>query len=57
MAVRARQPDDEGLLKRGGVKIGYEVFGAYTHEPTLTCVAEKLHAKYWGGDLIPGGVS
>ena len=40
-----------------GREIGYEVFGAYTHEPTLTCVAEKLHAKYWGGDLIPGGVS
>jgi pimeloyl-ACP methyl ester carboxylesterase/predicted glycosyltransferase len=29
--MRARQPDDEGLVERGGVKIGYEVFGTGPH--------------------------
>jgi pimeloyl-ACP methyl ester carboxylesterase len=37
--MRARQPDEEGLVERGGVKIGYEVFGAGPQAVVL--------APYW----------
>jgi pimeloyl-ACP methyl ester carboxylesterase/predicted glycosyltransferase len=34
--MRARYPDDEGFVERGGIKVGYEVFGA--GEPALVFV-------------------
>lgn len=37
--MRARQPDDEGLVERDGVKIGYEVFGVGPRTVVL--------APYW----------
>ena len=45
--MRARHPDTEGFIERGGVKIGYEVFGA--GEPAILLLTSWaiVHARQW----------
>ena len=45
--MRARYPDTEGLIERGGVKVGYEVFGA--GEPAILLLTSWaiVHARQW----------
>ena len=45
--MRARYPDVEGFIERGGVKVGYEVFGA--GEPTIVLLTSWaiVHARQW----------
>ncbi len=45
--MRARHPDTEGFIERGGVKVGYEVFGA--GEPTILLLTSWaiVHARQW----------
>ncbi len=45
--MRARYPDTEGFIERGGVKVGYEVFGA--GEPTILLLTSWaiVHARQW----------
>ena len=45
--MRARYPDAEGFIERGGVKVGYEVFGA--GEPTILMLTSWaiVHARQW----------
>jgi pimeloyl-ACP methyl ester carboxylesterase/predicted glycosyltransferase len=46
-AVRARYPDTEGFIERGGVEVGYEVFGA--GEPAILLLTSWaiVHARQW----------
>ena len=46
-AVRARYPDTEGFIERGGVRVGYEVFGA--GEPAILLLTSWaiVHARQW----------
>jgi pimeloyl-ACP methyl ester carboxylesterase/predicted glycosyltransferase len=46
-AMRARYPDTEGFIERGGVKVGYEVFG--TGEPAILLLTSWaiVHARQW----------
>ncbi len=50
--MRARYPDTEGFIERGGVKVGYEVFGA--GEPTILLLTSWaiVHARQWK-DQVP----
>jgi pimeloyl-ACP methyl ester carboxylesterase/predicted glycosyltransferase len=45
--MRARYPDAEGFVERGGVKVGYEVFGA--GEPAILALTSWaiVHARQW----------
>jgi pimeloyl-ACP methyl ester carboxylesterase len=45
--MRARYPDTEGFIERGGVKVGYEVFG--DGEPTILLLTSWaiVHARQW----------
>ena len=45
--MRARHPDTEGFIERGGVKVGYEVFGA--GEPAILLLTSWaiVHARQW----------
>jgi len=45
--MRARYPDAEGFIERGGVKVGYEVFGA--GEPAILMLTSWaiVHARQW----------
>jgi len=45
--MRARYPDAEGFVERGGVKVGYEVFGA--GEPAILLLTSWaiVHARQW----------
>jgi pimeloyl-ACP methyl ester carboxylesterase/predicted glycosyltransferase len=45
--MRARHPDTEGFIERGGVKVGYEVFGA--GEPAIVLLTSWaiVHARQW----------
>ena len=45
--MRARDPDTEGFIERGGVKVGYEVFGA--GEPAILLLTSWaiVHARQW----------
>ena len=45
--MRAKYPDAEGFIERGGVKVGYEVFGA--GEPTILLLTSWaiVHARQW----------
>ena len=45
--MRARYPDTEGLIERGGVNVGYEVFGA--GEPAILLLTSWaiVHARQW----------
>jgi pimeloyl-ACP methyl ester carboxylesterase/predicted glycosyltransferase len=45
--MRARYPDAEGFIERGGVKVGYEVFGA--GEPAILLLTSWaiVHARQW----------
>jgi pimeloyl-ACP methyl ester carboxylesterase/predicted glycosyltransferase len=45
--MRARYPDAEGFIERGGVKVGYEVFG--TGEPAILLLTSWaiVHARQW----------
>ena len=45
--MRARYPDTEGFIERGGVKVGYEVFGA--GEPAILLLTSWaiVHARQW----------
>jgi hypothetical protein len=44
-AMRARYPDTEGFIERGGVKVGYEAFGA--GEPAILLLTSWaiVHAR------------
>jgi pimeloyl-ACP methyl ester carboxylesterase/predicted glycosyltransferase len=46
-AMRARYPDTEGFIERGGVNVGYEVFGA--GEPAILLLTSWaiVHARQW----------
>ena len=45
--MRARYPDAAGFIERGGVKVGYEVFGA--GEPAILLLTSWaiVHARQW----------
>src|ERR1700758_5334060 len=45
--MRARYPDAEGFIERGGGKVGYEVFGA--GEPAILLLTSWaiVHARQW----------
>ena len=45
--MRARYPDTEGFIERGGVKVGYEVFGE--GEPAIMLLTSWaiVHARQW----------
>ena len=45
--MRARYPDTEGFIERGGVKVGYEMFGA--GEPAILLLTSWaiVHARQW----------
>jgi pimeloyl-ACP methyl ester carboxylesterase/predicted glycosyltransferase len=45
--MRARHPDTEGFIERGGVKVGYEVFGAGEHTILLLTSWAIVHARQW----------
>ena len=45
--MRAMYPDTEGFVEHGGVKVGYEVFGA--GEPAIVLLTSWaiVHARQW----------
>jgi hypothetical protein len=45
--MRARQPDGDGYVERGGVKVAYEVFG--NGSPTVLFVPPWtiVHSRVW----------
>ncbi len=45
--MRARYPDTEGFIERGGVKVGYEVFGADGPAILLLTSWAIVHARQW----------
>jgi pimeloyl-ACP methyl ester carboxylesterase/predicted glycosyltransferase len=45
--MRARAPDGEGFVERGGVKIGYETFGAGDTTLLLLPTWTIIHARFW----------
>ena len=45
--MRARYPDTEGFIERGGVKVGYEVFGAGEPAILLFTSWAIVHARQW----------
>jgi pimeloyl-ACP methyl ester carboxylesterase/predicted glycosyltransferase len=45
--VRARQPDIEGYVQCGGVKIGYEVFGDAAPTLLLLPAWTIVHSRFW----------
>jgi pimeloyl-ACP methyl ester carboxylesterase/predicted glycosyltransferase len=45
--MRARQPDAEGFVERGGVKVGYEVFGTAGPVILLLTSWAIVHARQW----------
>jgi pimeloyl-ACP methyl ester carboxylesterase/predicted glycosyltransferase len=47
LPMRAREPDREGVVERGGVRVGYEVHGA--GEPTIVLLTSWaiVHARQW----------
>jgi pimeloyl-ACP methyl ester carboxylesterase/predicted glycosyltransferase len=47
VAMRAKYPDTEGFIERGGVKVGYDVFGA--GEPAILLLTSWaiVHARQW----------
>jgi hypothetical protein len=58
--MRARYPDAEGFVDRGGVKVGYEVFGR--GEPTVVFAPLDpiVHSRAWKAQvpyLAPTGSS
>ena len=49
--MRAREPDYEGVVERGGVRVGYAVYGA--GEPTILLLTSWAitHAQQWKGQV------
>ena len=45
--MRAMYPDAEGFVERGGVKVGYEVFGAGEAVILLFTSWAIVHARQW----------
>jgi len=45
--MRAMYPDTEGFIERGGVKVGYEVFGAGELAIVLLTSWAIVHARQW----------
>ena len=45
--MRARYPDTEGFIERGGVKVGYEVFGTGGPAILLLTSWAIVHARQW----------
>jgi pimeloyl-ACP methyl ester carboxylesterase/predicted glycosyltransferase len=45
--MRARYPDAEGFIDRGGVKVGYEVFGAGEPAVVFAPVYPIVHSRVW----------
>ncbi len=45
--MRARYPDTDGFIERGGVKVGYEVFGAGGPAILLLTSWAIVHARQW----------
>src|SRR5215467_10178081 len=45
--MRARFPDAEGFVDRGGVKIGYEVFGEGEPAVVFAPVNPIVHSRVW----------
>ena len=45
--MRARYPDAEGFVDRGGVKIGYEVFGGGEPAVVFAPVNPIVHSRVW----------
>src|SRR6201997_4377473 len=45
--MRARYPDAEGFIERGGVKVGYEVYGAGEPPILLLTSWAIVHARQW----------
>lgn len=50
--MRARYPDTEGFIERGGVKVGYEVFGAGGSRRSCCSPHGRSHARQWK-DQVP----
>jgi len=45
--MRARTPDEQGMVDRDGVRIGYEVFGDGTPTIVLLPPASIVHSRVW----------
>src|SRR6204780_4076329 len=45
--MRARYPDAEGFVDRGGVKVGYEVFGEGEPAVVLAPLDPIVHSRAW----------
>jgi len=45
--MRARYPDSEGLVERGGVKVGYEVFGEGEPAVVFAPINPIVHSRAW----------
>jgi len=45
--MRARYPDAEGFVERGGVKVGYEVFGEGTPAIVFAPTDPIVHSRAW----------
>ncbi len=49
--MRAREPDAEGYVDRGGVKLGYEVFGDGPLTLLLLPTWTIIHSRFWKGQV------
>ncbi len=45
--MRARYPDAEGFVDRGGVKVGYEVFGDGEPAVVFAPISPIVHSGAW----------
>jgi hypothetical protein len=45
--MRARYPDAEGFVDRGGVKVGYEVFGEGEPAVVFAPLDPIVHSRAW----------
>src|SRR5450432_4077574 len=49
--MRAKQPDVQGFIERGGVKIGYEVFGQGPRTLLLLPTWSVVHSLLWKANV------
>src|SRR5206468_3329511 len=45
--MRARDPDRQGTIERGGVRLAYEVFGTGERTVLLLPTWSIIHARHW----------
>ena len=49
--MRAKYPDSEGFVERGGVKTHYEVYGEGEHTVFLMPTWSITHSRLWKGQI------